>query len=202
MCRNVHCKPHLFCYWIEKAVRSSLNVFCILDFEFLCLQISWGLQAAGPLVSLWYSHFNTRSLWLLKTAELSTRLSCVPENTATVMFSSRAVWSVSFSLRMLVNATYYCFIETDMSANVEQLVTLSGDCTPAEGGDGYITAVITKAVVCSCNVLKKQWFCVVELLLHGIFLYAKCFISVSTFNIMHKMHCGRSCREVVRLPQQ
>lgn len=127
---------------------------------------------------------------------------CVPENTATVMFSSRAVWSVSFSLRMLVNATYYCFIETDMSANVEQLVTLSGVCTPAEGGYGYITAVITKAVVCSCNVLKKQWFCVVELLLHGIFLYAKCFISVSTFNIMHKMHCGRSCREVLRLPQQ
>lgn len=154
------------------------------------------------LVSMWYSHFNTRSLWLLKTAELLTRLSCVPENTATVMFSSRAVWSVSFSLRMLVNATYYCFIETDMSANVEQLVTLSGDCTPAEGGYGYITAVITIAVVCSCNVLKKQWFCVVELLLHGIFLYAKCFISVSTFNIMHKMHCGRSCREVVRLPQQ
>lgn len=154
------------------------------------------------LVSLWYSHFNTRSLWLLKQQNCWRGSQCVPENIATVMFSSRAVWSVSFSLRMLVNATYYCFIETDMSANVEQLVTLSGDCTPAEGGYGYITAVITIAVVCSCNVLKKQWFCVVELLLHGIFLYAKCFISVSTFNIMHKMHCGRSCREVLRLPQQ
>lgn len=136
MYRIAHCKPQLLCYWTEKAVHSSLNVFCILDFAFSCFQVSWGLQVAGPprvpvVLPFLQQRSTTPDLcdsckqqdcWRGLRSQLS---ACSWEYCHSYVFFSNSCRLVRGCLLMQpIIIIGDCFIETDMSDNVEQLVTL------------------------------------------------------------------------------